>query len=169
MKTLKLLFLFFVLSIASCKESSTNKPKAFYDTVHRLLDKAEPPLNELADSMIAIQKHLRADNNYRADINRLNELLQKSINLNQSVIDSINLFADYSPDINLKGTALNYAGDWQTTLENDFTQWVNELPVVMENKADYFEELMRPSLERTQESSDKLTEKNREYKKTFKF
>lgn len=169
MKTMKLLFFIFILSVTGCKQSSTKESRLFYDSVHRLLDKAEPELNELGDSVIAIQKHLRMNNNYIADTAELRELLKQTMITNQSVIDSITLLEDYEPATGLKTAALNYASGWQDVLADEFTTWINELPLVMEDKAGYFENRMRPRLEQVQESSDYLTQKNRHYKKTFGF
>ena len=119
--------------------------------------------------MIAIQKHLRMNNNYIADTAELRELLKQTMITNQSVIDSITLLEDYEPATGLKTAALNYASGWQDVLADEFTTWINELPLVMEDKAGYFENRMRPRLEQVQESSDYLTQKNRHYKKTFGF
>ena len=169
MKIIKFFFFLFVLPIVACKQSSTKKAKHFYDTTHRLLDKAEPLLNELGDSIIAIQNHLRQDNNYIADTAGLKELLVRAMLINQSVIDSISLLEDYEPATGLKTAALNYARGWQDVLAHELTIWVRELPLAMEDKAGYFENMMKPSLEEVQETSDYLTQKNKYYKKTFGF
>jgi hypothetical protein len=169
MKTIKLFFFIFLLPAMGCKQSPAKEPVFFYDSVHRLLDKAEPGLNELGDSVIAVQKHLRINNNYMADTGELRELLTQTMVTNQSVIDSISLLEDSDPATGLKAAALNYAQGWQTALAGEFTTWINELPLVMEDKAGYFENRMKPSLEEIQESSDYLTQKNRHYKKTFGF
>jgi hypothetical protein len=155
--------------MAGCKQTSPSEAKLFYDSIHRLLDQPEPRLNQLADSVITIQKQLRDNNNYVADTAGLKNLLEQATLINQSVVDSIGLLEDYEPETGLKTAALNYAKGWQGVLEHEFITWIGELPIIMEDKAGYFENMMKPALEKVQESSDYLTQKNRQYKKAFGF
>ncbi len=160
---------FVAFCLPACRKKNREEAQGFYNTLNRVIDRAEVPLEQLSDSVIAIHTSLRSDNAYAADTVALKTLLQECISANQKALDSLNTLKDPSNDIGLKNTALIYVTDWKELLADEFSVWLTLLGRPMENKADYLSDMFTGSLKVSSELSKNLTEKSRAFKKEFDF